>query len=107
MMRRVRRAASIAAWQIGFLAAVLGALGGVSPAGATGLRVGARIEQEMNSPLIPVTRHFRMCFRAQADGTPMLTLCAEPEGRLPAGRPTEEQKKPEKPGPVKAPRPVR
>ena len=95
-MRRVWLAASSAAKQIGFRVAIasacMGALvfGGAPEADATGLRVGVRIEQELHSPLVPVTRNFRVCFQQDETGVPVLRLCPQagpahaPAVRVPA-----------------------
>ena len=61
-----------------------------SPARAGGLRVGYRLHQEMDAPLMPVTRNFRLCFGSDPAGTPRLSLCAEgPAPRTPASPPPQ------------------
>ena len=74
-------------------------LGGVVDVRAGGLRIGKRVEQEIYAPLVPTTKNFRMCFRTDPNGVPVLGLCAEkprePE-RLPAARP-EGREAPKRP----------
>ena len=65
-------------------AAVLLTFAFAAPAWGTGLRMGMRLRQEVDQPLIPVTRNFRPCFRQGADGVPVLGLCPEGPGAAPA-----------------------
>ena len=72
LIRKQGRAAICAAVLLAFVLA--------APAWGTGLRVSMRIRQELDQPLIPVTRGFRPCFRQGADGVPVLDLCPEGPG---------------------------
>ena len=69
------------------LGAVLAVLLAPARSHATGLRIGVRIEQEMNAPLVPATRNFRVCFELDPQGIPMLKLCPQSPGAEPVTRP--------------------
>lgn len=62
------------------------------PARGTSLRLVVRAHEEAQGSLAPRTRHFKMCFRQDASGAPVLGLCADKQ-RRPAGEDEGDRKR--------------